>query len=107
MAASRNVILPLALLALVCVQLLSVPSFVFGGRSMTSRQTSLRSGTAQRALPAEFVVDGSSVETALQVTNYGMAANIVFLTVPVIFLVTLYLQSERNKARIASGELEI
>eukprot|EP00933_Yihiella_yeosuensis_P067695 TRINITY_DN726_c0_g3_i1.p1 TRINITY_DN726_c0_g3~~TRINITY_DN726_c0_g3_i1.p1 ORF type:complete len:105 (-),score=13.52 TRINITY_DN726_c0_g3_i1:185-499(-) len=102
---SRPVLLPLLLVAAAFTVLLCSPGFVNGRASSSS--TSLRARTARGALPVDQLVEASSVTTALQVTNYGMAANIVFLTVPVIFLVTLYLQSERNKARIASGELEI
>mmetsp|Transcript_1430 Transcript_1430/g.4550 ORF Transcript_1430/g.4550 Transcript_1430/m.4550 type:complete len:104 (-) Transcript_1430:57-368(-) len=96
--AARSNILPLVLLALAAAALLCGTSAFVGG-SAPAAGTSLRTATAQRALPpGADVVAESSISTALAVAAWGMAANIVTVFVPVTFLVVLYLQSERTKA---------
>eukprot|EP00440_Ansanella_granifera_P000119 gb/GFBE01000130.1/.p1 GENE.gb/GFBE01000130.1/~~gb/GFBE01000130.1/.p1 ORF type:complete len:101 (+),score=23.97 gb/GFBE01000130.1/:1-303(+) len=93
---ARRVLLPVCL-ALAALYACSVVSaFVYGGRVSTP---SLRPSTARAALPVDVALaDASSVTTALEVQTPGWWANIILLVVPIWFLITLYLQSERNKA---------
>ncbi|CAE8611786.1 unnamed protein product [Polarella glacialis] len=104
MMSSRSMLLPVALVATAVACVLCGPSFVFGGRAASSSQTSLRTGTAQRALPVEaldFLADSSMMNAeSLEVSTPGWWANIVCLVVPITYLITLYLQSERTKAEM-------
>uniref|UniRef100_A0A6U6VTR1 Uncharacterized protein n=1 Tax=Alexandrium andersonii TaxID=327968 RepID=A0A6U6VTR1_9DINO len=96
--AGRSSVLSLALLGLAGWALLCGCGSAFVGGSAPAPSTGLRTATAQRALPpgAEQVAE-SSISTALAVSAWGMAANIVTVFVPVTFLIVLYLQSERSK----------
>ncbi|CAE8611787.1 unnamed protein product [Polarella glacialis] len=95
-------VLPVVLLAVAAAVCLCGTSFVCG-RSQSSA-TSLRAGTAQRALPVEaldFLADSSMMNAeSLEVSTPGWWANIVCLVVPITYLITLYLQSERTKAEM-------
>jgi len=95
MAMQRRMMLPTALLVLATFALLDGQSAFVGQSVRASAAPSLRATTERKALPVEIM--DSSIETALAVSQPGFAANIVFVAVPVIFLVTLYLQSERTK----------
>mmetsp|Transcript_10650 Transcript_10650/g.24227 ORF Transcript_10650/g.24227 Transcript_10650/m.24227 type:complete len:96 (-) Transcript_10650:69-356(-) len=91
--ASRSVILPLVMLAVVFLG--GMQAFAGNAAPTTGTQTSLRAGVASRALPLEVVE--SSMNTALSVQTAGWWANIFFVCIPCGFLMTLYLQSERSK----------
>ncbi|CAE8689265.1 unnamed protein product [Polarella glacialis] len=100
---SRSMLLPAALVATAVACVLCGQSFVFGGRAASSSRTSLRTGTAQRALPfdVDFLADSSILNAeSLEVSTPGWWANIVCLVVPITYLITLYLQSERTKAEM-------
>mmetsp|Transcript_36714 Transcript_36714/g.84720 ORF Transcript_36714/g.84720 Transcript_36714/m.84720 type:complete len:97 (+) Transcript_36714:66-356(+) len=88
--AARPVVLPaiLALAALLCAT-----CFV-GGRFASAAP---RGATTASAAVPESVELSSSITTALEVSTPGWWANIVTLVVPIAILITLYLQSERNK----------
>merc|ERR1711879_438263 len=92
-------LLPVGLLTIaVSLALYGSVAFV-GGKVKAPSAGLLRASTAQSALPmdADLVLD-SSLTTALAVSTPGWWANIAIVVVPVTFLITLYLQSERTKA---------
>merc|ERR1712187_262809 len=99
MGAGRSAFLPALLLGLVAVVLLCGPTAFVNG-VVSSSSSSLRgAGEAQRALPeAELVTSSVAMADAgMQVSTPGWWANILSIIVPVTFLITLYLQSERTK----------
>ncbi|CAE8598052.1 unnamed protein product [Polarella glacialis] len=97
--AGRRVILPMALIAVAV--LFCGPSFVGFGASSTSSRARAGDRTLRGALPADFLVDSSvSLAESLEVSTPGWWANIVCLVVPITYLITLYLQSERTKVEM-------
>merc|ERR1712039_311192 len=98
---ARRVLLPAVLLALLAAILLcSSAAFVNGSVPVSSSAASLRGGIAQRAVPEVELVTSSMAmaDYGMQVSTPGWWANILSIIVPVTFLITLYLQSERTKA---------
>jgi len=92
--------LPLCFLAMAALVVLNVPVGFVGGSVYKPSSSSLRSNAAKRALPTgveEMVA--TSVTTSLQVSTWGWYANVVCIAVPIIFLITLYLNSEKTKLR--------
>jgi len=102
MGMQRKMLLPMAFLVLATFALLDGQSAFVGQSVSTGTAPNLRTTTGRRALPVEIIE--SSIGTALAVSQPGFAANIVFVSVPVIFLVTLYLQSERTKREWEEAE---
>eukprot|EP00419_Tripos_fusus_P009415 CAMPEP_0172660176 /NCGR_PEP_ID=MMETSP1074-20121228/3929_1 /TAXON_ID=2916 /ORGANISM="Ceratium fusus, Strain PA161109" /LENGTH=104 /DNA_ID=CAMNT_0013475781 /DNA_START=83 /DNA_END=397 /DNA_ORIENTATION=+ len=95
MAMQRRILFPLALLVFAMFALLVGQAAFVGSSTPTGKAQRLRAKTVREVVPVEMME--SSIETALAVQGPGFAANIVFVLVPVTFLITLYLQSERTK----------
>jgi len=92
--------LPVCLLAAAAVMLLHLPSAFVCGSFHRSNVSALRAGTTGSALPTGVEgVAATSLSTALQVSTWGWYANVVCIAVPIIFLITLYLNSEKTKLR--------
>merc|ERR1719240_841789 len=92
---ARSVILPVCLCIGVALALLCGSyTFVHGGA--TAKPALRVTAVSTRALPLGAEVADTSLTSAMVVSEPGWFANIIFLVVPITFLITLYLQSERT-----------
>jgi len=98
--AARSALLPICLLAMAALVVMYAPSAFVGGSVQRTSTNALRTSTAKNVMPVGMEeVAATSVTTALQVSTWGWYANVVCIAVPIIFLITLYLNSEKTKLR--------
>jgi len=96
----RSVLLPICLLGMATMLVFQTQYAFVGTNVQTPTTRALRSSTAKSALPAGVEeIAATSMATALQVSTWGWYANVVCIAVPIIFLITLYLNSEKTKLR--------